>query len=91
MPTCSCERAIPDAGIRNFLCRTWSRPTPAYAWRVNLEALAANMHELVGFPAPAQDAAYRGPTLFIAGGRSRYIQPEHRPLIERLFPEAELR
>ena len=25
----------------------------------------------------------------MAGGRSHYIQPEHRPLIERLFPNAE--
>jgi pimeloyl-ACP methyl ester carboxylesterase len=47
------------------------------------------MDELLGFPPPAPDAAYLGPTLFIAGDRSRYIRPEHRPLIERLFPNAE--
>ena len=34
-------------------------------------------------------AAYHGPTLFIAGGRSPYIEAEHRPLIARLFPAAE--
>ena len=46
------------------------------------------MPELLGFPAP-DEAAYQGPTLFVAGGRSSYIQAEHRPLIARLFPAAE--
>ena len=35
------------------------------------------------------NAVYRGPSLFVAGGRSSYIKPEHRPVIARLFPEAE--
>ena len=82
------ERAIGDPAIRNFLLQNLIRTEGGYAWRVNLEALAANMPELLGFPDPG-DAVYRGPTLFVAGGRSPYIKPEHRPLIERLFPEAE--
>ena len=57
------------------------------AWRVNLAALAANMATMMGFPIePA--AAYRGPALFLSGGRSDYVRPEHRPLIEELFPQA---
>jgi pimeloyl-ACP methyl ester carboxylesterase len=31
---------------------------------------------------------YKGPTLFLAGGRSDYVRPEHRPLIAELFPAA---
>ena len=81
--------AVPDAALRNFLLQNLVKTDAGFVWRVNLEALAANMDELLGFPAPASDAAYLGPTLFIAGGRSRYIQPEHRPLIARLFPNAE--
>jgi pimeloyl-ACP methyl ester carboxylesterase len=57
------------------------------AWRVNLAALAGNMATMMGFPIePA--AAYRGPALFLSGGRSDYVGPEHRPLIEELFPQA---
>jgi pimeloyl-ACP methyl ester carboxylesterase len=84
------ERTIPNAAIRNFLLQNLVKTEGGYAWRVSLEALAANMPELLGFPAPPADAVYRGPTLFLAGGNSHYIKPEHWPLIERLFPEAEI-
>jgi pimeloyl-ACP methyl ester carboxylesterase len=81
--------AVPDAVLRNFLLQNLVKAHAGFAWRVNLEALAANMDELLGFPTSAADAAYGGPTLFIAGGRSNYVRAEHRPLIERLFPSAE--
>ena len=83
------EGAISDAAIRGFLLQNLVRTDAGFVWRVNLEALAANMADLLGFPAPDPDAAYRGPTLFIAGARSCYVKPEHRPLIARLFPAAE--
>ena len=83
------QDAVPDAALRNFLLQNLVKTDAGFVWRVNLDALAANMDELVGFPPPAHGAAYLGRTLFMAGGRSRYIQPEHRPLIERLFPKAE--
>jgi esterase len=82
------ERTIPDVAIRNFLLQNLVKTDGGYAWRVNLEALAANMPELLNFPNSGH-AVYRGPTLFIAGSRSRYIKAEHRPLIERMFPHAE--
>jgi esterase len=81
--------AVPDPVLRNFLLQNLVKTDAGFAWRVNLEALAANMDELLGFPPPAADAAHVGPTLFVAGGRSHYIRPEHRPLLERLFPKAE--
>jgi esterase len=83
------EGAIGDAAIRNFLLQNLIKTDAGFVWRVNLEALAANMPELLGFPTPAEDARYDGPTLFIAGGRSPYIQADDRPLIARLFPAAE--
>jgi esterase len=83
------QRVVPDAAMRNFLLQNLVKTDAGFVWRVNLEALAANMDELLGFPAPAPDAAYGGPTMFIAGGRSDYVRPQHRPLIERLFPNAE--
>jgi pimeloyl-ACP methyl ester carboxylesterase len=83
------ERAIGDPAIRNFLLQNLIKTDAGFVWRVNLEALAANMPELLGFPAPGDDAAYQGPALFVAGGRSPYIRAEHRPLIARLFPAAE--
>jgi pimeloyl-ACP methyl ester carboxylesterase len=83
------ERAIGDPAIRNFLLQNLIKTDAGFVWRVNLEALAANMPELLGFPAPGDEAAYQSPALFVAGGRSPYIQAEHQPLIARLFPAAE--
>jgi pimeloyl-ACP methyl ester carboxylesterase len=34
------------------------------------------------------DGTYSGPTLFVTGARSDYVQPEHRPAIRTLFPRA---
>jgi len=81
------QAAIPEPGIRSFLLQNLVQSDAGFSWRINLAALADNMGELMGFPVePA--AAYRGPTLFLAGGRSDYIGPEHEALIARLFPQA---
>jgi pimeloyl-ACP methyl ester carboxylesterase len=82
-------KPIGDAAIRNFLLQNLVKTDAGFVWRVNLDALAANMPELVGFPTPDDGAAYPGPALFIAGARSPYLKAEHRPLIARLFPRAE--
>jgi esterase len=55
-------------------------------WRLNLDALAANMPAILGFPAVS--GAFDGPVLFLSGARSDYVLPEHRPRIKALFPHA---
>ena len=47
------QAAVPDAVLRNFLLQNLVKTDAGFVWRVNLEALAANMDELVGFPSPA--------------------------------------
>jgi len=84
------ERAIADPVVCSFLLQNLVKIEDGFVWRVNLAALAANMPELLNFPPSDDEAAYPGPTLFVAGARSRYIKAEHRPLIERLFPAVEL-
>ena len=76
---------VPDAVIRAFLLqnlRFGEKP----AWRLGLEEIAAAMPDIEGWPDIA--TRYGGPTLFIAGARSDYIRPEHRPTIRALFPAA---
>ncbi len=55
-------------------------------WRLNLEVLAAQMPHILGFP--EQEGTYSGPTLFLTGAASHYVQPEHRVRIKALFPAA---
>ena len=62
-----------------------------FAWRLNLPALLSAMEQLGGFPASLGGATYHAPTCFIAGGLSDYLRPEHAPLVDALFPNAEIR
>ena len=80
---------IDDAGVRGFLLQNLVIGEDGVAWRVPLQALADNMPELVGFPEPRAGEQYDGPTLFVTGGRSDYVRPEHHAKIRHLFPNAQ--
>jgi esterase len=80
---------IDDAGVRGFLLQNLVSGEDGLAWRVPLQALADNMPELLGFPEPRDAERYEGPTLFVTGGRSDYVRPEHHAEILRLFPNAQ--
>lgn len=59
-------------------------------WRIGLQQIAASMPAIIGWPPIAPGVHYNGPTLFIAGGNSRYIQPANYPVMRRLFPHYRL-
>lgn len=73
---------IPEASVRAFLLQ--SLDIKAKKWRLNHDALAKNMPHIIGFPEDLQ-SVYQGPTLFLSGGASDYVLPEHRPLIRERF------
>ena len=73
-----------DRSLQSFF--TQSLDVPGRRWRLNLDALAANMPGIMGFPEFA--ATFDGPTLFLSGGDSDYVLPEHRPKIKSAFPRA---
>ena len=60
-----------------------------FSWRLNLEALAANMKALTGFP-NMEERVYNHNALFLHGGLSAYVQPEYHAAIRALFPKAEI-
>lgn len=73
---------VDDPSVRSFLLQ--SLDIKAGEWRLNLEVLARDMPGILGFP--ELEGAFAGPTLFLSGGDSRYVLPEHRATIKRLFP-----
>lgn len=79
---------VPNAMVRSFLVQNLVREQGTYRWRINLAALDAAMNEIADFPSANHRQSYTGPTLFIAGGASDYIQAHHIPAITRLFPAA---
>lgn len=55
------------------------------AWRFNVDSLLSNYAEIIGW----QDIAPTEiPTLFIKGGDSDYLMPEHQPSVQRQFKQA---
>lgn len=63
-----------------------------YKWRVNLHALVDSMEAMLSFPTIAADRVFRGPTLFVRGEFSPYIQPDiHESTIRRYFPNASIK
>jgi len=52
------------------------------------EGRLSGFEAILGFPVIPPGRSFPGPALFLGGGRSDYLRPEHRPEIERLFPAA---
>jgi esterase len=79
---------IPDLSVRGFLAQNVVSEPTGLRWSVNLDAIERNGESIVGFPDIQSGVTFSKPTLFIAGGRSEYLRPEHRATIQRLFPAA---
>jgi esterase len=76
--------AVPEAAVRGFLLQN-RRFGPGDGWKIGLGEIGRGMPQIEAWEAAGR---YDGKVLFIAGGRSDYIRPEHRPVIRALFPAA---
>lgn len=82
---------VPDPTIRSFLLQNLRRDTTGFRWQMNLDLLGDSLRNLADWP--QQDlpagAQYDGPTLWIAGAESRYIQPKFAEAMRSLFPHVQ--
>jgi pimeloyl-ACP methyl ester carboxylesterase len=76
--------SIPEPGVRAFLLQ--SLDVAERRWRLNLDALEAEMDKIIGFPQVT--GQFEGPAFFLSGAESDYVLPEHRARIKELFPQA---
>lgn len=60
-------------------------------WQIGLNEIVASMTAILGWPHIPEGECWPGKTLFVAGGNSRYIQPDNYPEMKRLFPAYELK
>ena len=79
--------SVSDPGVRAFLLQSLDLRADPPRWRLNLSVLDREMDKITGWP-DAVKGRYDGPALFLGGGKSDYIVPEHRPAIKALFPDA---
>lgn len=82
------EASVPSPATRAFLAQNVAATADGLRWILNLEALERCLPAISGFPEVPESRRFAGPTLFVAGGSSDFIRPEHRPEIGRLFPSA---
>jgi esterase len=81
--------AVPNAGTRAFLLQNLILDDQGARWRLNLPAIEAALPAISGWPDDIT-GSYGGPTLFVYGGKSDYLRPEHDDAILRYFPQAKL-
>ncbi len=82
--------AVPEAALRGFLLHNLAFEAEGPRWRLNLDAIDRNMDRLTGFPDRSAGVAYGGPSMFVVGANSDYVQPDHHATIRQLFPEASI-
>ena len=85
------EARVPSWPTRKFLTTNLDRKSDgAWFWQINLPILTAALSELEKNPLRPEER-YGGPTLFIAGEKSTYIEAEDHMTIRTHFPSAEIR
>ena len=85
------EARVPSWSMRKFLSTNLKRAADGtWFWQINLPVLTASLAELEKNPLGPEDR-YAGPTRFIAGEKSTYIEVEDHAVIRTHFPAAEIR
>jgi pimeloyl-ACP methyl ester carboxylesterase len=77
---------VSDPALRAFFLQSLDLRTSPATWKLNLSGLRDQMDLIIGWPETT--GRFDGPTLFLTGANSQYVQPEHRPKIQAQFPKA---
>lgn len=78
--------SIADPALRAFFLQSLDLKAQPPEWRLNLDVLESEMPKIVGWPGTL--GQFDGPTLFLTGSLSHYVQPEYRDAIKAQFPKA---
>ncbi|MBT0056792.1 alpha/beta fold hydrolase [Vibrio alginolyticus] len=72
-------------GVRQFLSKSLYKNGDKMDWRFNVPSLFDNYDQIIGWQEITPTDI---PTLFIKGGDSDYLMPEHQPAVKRQFNHA---
>lgn len=79
---------VPDTQLRQYLLQNLVRSDRGFRWRMNIDAIASALDEILGFPEVNTGVSYPGPCCFINGERSDYVLPQHDGVLAERFPRA---
>jgi pimeloyl-ACP methyl ester carboxylesterase len=78
---------IPELNYRQFLLQNLLLKSGGYEWRIDLDIFQKNADKILRFPSIEKVPQFVSPTLFLAGGNSRYLKENST---EMLFPFAKI-
>ncbi len=85
------ETRVPDWAMRKFLTTNLERTEDGdWRWAINLPGITEALSGLEDDPL-AEDETFTGPTLFVLGGKSRYVREDDYGEIRRHFPAAAIK
>lgn len=87
------QNTIPKIKLRQFLLKNLERDAnQRFRWRINLKVLAREIENiLAGLEEKKYMPGFQSfSTLFIGGEKSNFILEEDRPLMQKVFPGAEI-
>jgi esterase len=80
---------VPEPDVRQFLLKNLQRkPAGGFTWKINLPVIDKNMSK-IGYDLQVE-GTFEKPTLFIRGGKSKYVRDTDMTRIKEIFPTAEL-
>lgn len=82
--------AISNPSLRAFILSSLTLEEGRARWTLNLDALAAGMEEILGFPERLPRETFDGPTLFLRGEASDYVAEPTHGAIRARFPQARI-
>lgn len=84
------EARVSSWAMRKFLTTNLDRtPEGKWIWQINLPVITAALPEVEKNPLRADDR-FTGPTRFVAGEKSDYIEPSDHAVIRQHFPASEI-
>lgn len=80
---------VEAAAVRSFLLKNLVKNETGFSWRMNLADIQREYPNLIN--ENRTDAIFPAPVLFLKGGESDYIRPDHHQAIIRRFPAAQFK
>ncbi|GBE90134.1 Abhydrolase domain-containing protein [Sparassis crispa] len=80
-----------DPMIRAFLLTNLIESHGVMKFRIPLDIIGPNISELGSFPYEPGERQWNGPTLFVKGNQSKYINKNNIPLAKEFFPRMVLK
>ncbi|XP_023951054.2 protein ABHD11-like [Bicyclus anynana] len=82
---------IKDDSIGYVLMNIGIKPDKSIGWISNVNVLKEYSTEIARFPSEMSGKQYSGPTLFIGGGKSKFLPPGDLTGIKKYFPNVNLK